>query len=108
MSSLPPAPVPEPVPPHLADNVMHFGRVLRQAGLPVGSDRIALTLQALNEAGLHSRTEFHAVLAACLLDRHEHQTLFDQAFALFWLSGAGRPEHVGKTPALRRRGLRGR
>ena len=92
MSSPSAASAPEPVPQHLADNVMHFGRVLRQAGLPVGSDRIALTLRALNEAGLHSRTEFHAVLAACLLDRHEHQALFDQAFALFWLSGAGRQD----------------
>ena len=57
-------------PSHLAANVMHFGRVLRHAGLPVGSDRIALALQALQHAGLHSRIEFHAVLCACLLDRH--------------------------------------
>ena len=69
---------------HLATNVMHFARVLRHAGLPVGTDRVQLALQALQVAGLHSRAEFHAVLCACLLDRREHQELFDQAFTLFW------------------------
>ena len=69
---------------HLAANVMHFARLLREAGLPVGTDRIMLTQQALQVAGLHSRQEFHAVLCACLLDRREHQELFDEAFKLFW------------------------
>jgi uncharacterized protein with von Willebrand factor type A (vWA) domain len=71
-------------PGRLAENVMHFGRVLRSAGLPVGSDRVMVALQALQHAGLERREDFHAVLAACLLDRHEHAELFDQAFALFW------------------------
>src|SRR5262249_18381153 len=34
--------------------------------------------------GLGRREDFHATLSACLIDRHEHQELFDQAFALFW------------------------
>ena len=63
---------------------MHFGRVLRAAGMPVGSDRVHAALQALMVAGLQSRTDFHAVLSACLLDRIEHKPLFDQAFELFW------------------------
>lgn len=69
---------------HLADNVMHFGRVLRKAGMPVPTDRIQLTLQALQVAGLASRQDFHDTLMACLLDRVEHRELFDQAFDLFW------------------------
>lgn len=69
---------------HLAANVMHFARLLREAGLPAGTDRIMLTQQALQVAGLRSRQEFHAVLCACLLDRREHQELFDEAFKLFW------------------------
>jgi uncharacterized protein with von Willebrand factor type A (vWA) domain len=69
---------------HLAAQVMHFARALRHAGLPLGTDRIALAQQALQVAGQHSRAEFHAVLCACLLDRHEHQLLFDQVFELFW------------------------
>ena len=81
---------------HLATNVMHFARVLRHAGLPVGTDRVQVALQALQVAGLHSRAEFHAVLCACLLDRHEHQELFDQAFTLFWRE----PDLAGRMRAL--------
>ena len=83
-------------PGHLAENVMHFGRVLRSAGLPVGTDRIQLALQALQVAGLESRSDFHAVLAACLVDRAEHRELFDQAFALFWKD----PDLMGRIRAM--------
>ena len=68
----------------LAENVMLFGRVLRRAGLAVGTDRIQLALNALAVAGLGSRQDFQATLAACFVDRVEHRELFDQAFALFW------------------------
>jgi hypothetical protein len=83
-------------PGHLADNVMHFARVLRSAGMAVGTDRIQLALQALPLAGLERREDFYAVLHACLLDRHEHQELFDQAFALFWRD----PDLMGRMQAL--------
>lgn len=83
-------------PGRLADNVMHFARVLRAAGMPVGSDRVTVALQALQVAGLESRADFHAVLAACLLDRAEHRALFDQAFELFWRD----PDLVGRMRAL--------
>ncbi|MDO9074576.1 MAG: VWA domain-containing protein [Rubrivivax sp.] len=69
---------------HLAENLMHFGRLLRAAGLPVPTDRIALALGALQVAGLDSRGDLHDALMACLLDRREHRELFDQAFDLFW------------------------
>jgi uncharacterized protein with von Willebrand factor type A (vWA) domain len=71
-------------PGHLAENVMHFARVLRSAGISVGTDRVQLALQALKIAGFDSRSDFHAVLSTCLLDRIEHKELFDQAFELFW------------------------
>ncbi len=73
-----------PSPGQLARNVMHFARVLRAAGLPVASDRIGLALEALPVAGLESRDDLHAALGACLVDRPDHQPLFDQAFHLFW------------------------
>lgn len=83
-------------PGHLAENVLHFARVLRTAGLPVGTDRVQTALQALQVAGLESRTEFHAVLSACLVDRIEHQAMFDQAFVLFWRD----PNLMGRMRAL--------
>ena len=74
----------QPSPGHLAENVMHFARVLRAAGMPVGPDRVHTALAALQVAGLAQRRDFHAVLAACLIAHAEHRALFDQAFHLFW------------------------
>ena len=68
----------------LADNVVHFARVLRKAGLPVGTDRALLALEALELAGVRGRGELHDVLEACLTSRVEHRPLFDQAFHVFW------------------------
>lgn len=83
-------------PGHLADNVLHFARVLRAAGLPVGTDRIKLSLQALAAGALQSRRDFKAALAACFIDRAEHRALFDQAFELFWRD----PDLLGRMMAL--------
>ncbi|MDI4634475.1 VWA domain-containing protein [Pelomonas sp. V22] len=80
----------------LAENVVHFARVLRTAGLPVGSDRIQLALQALQVAGLESRRDFKATLAACLVARAEHRALFEQAFHIFWRG----PDLLGRVMAM--------
>ena len=82
--------------PHLASNVLHFGRVLRAAGMPLGTDRIQLALTALQVAGLESKRDFHDTLAACFVDRVEHRALFEQAFAVFWRD----PDIAGKMMAL--------
>jgi uncharacterized protein with von Willebrand factor type A (vWA) domain len=90
------APPASALPGHLAENVMHFGRVLRQAGMPLPTDRIQLALQALQVTGLESRRDFHDTLAACLLDRVEHRELFEQAFFLFWRD----PDLAGRMMAM--------
>ncbi|HEX2009903.1 MAG TPA: hypothetical protein VJN44_03090, partial [Roseateles sp.] len=81
---------------HLAENVMHFGRVLRRAGMPVGTDRLKLALEALQVAGLDARADFKATLAACLVDRAEHRALFEQAFHIFWRD----PDLLGRVMAM--------
>lgn len=90
------APQASQLPGHLADNVMHFGRVLRQAGMPVPTDRIQLALTALQVAGLESKRDFHDTLAACFIDRAEHRELFEQAFYLYWRD----PDLAGRMMAL--------
>jgi uncharacterized protein with von Willebrand factor type A (vWA) domain len=84
------------MPHHLPANVMHFARVLRAAGMPVGTDRIQLALQALSIAGLESKADFRATLAACFIARAEQRTLFDQAFDLFWRD----PDLAGRMMAM--------
>ncbi len=81
----------------LADNVVHFVRLLRAAGLLLGTDRALLAVQALQHAGVASRAEFHAVLQACLVDRPEHLPLFDEAFGAFWRD----PDLLGQLLRLR-------
>ena len=73
-----------PVSGTLAENVMHFGRVLRGAGLPVGPDRVIDALKALEIAGVERREDFYWTLAAVFLGQHEHFDLYDQAFRVFW------------------------
>jgi len=68
----------------LAENVMHFARVLRQAGLPVGPDRVIDALRALQVAGIERREDFYWTLAAVFIDRREQFDLYDQAFHIFW------------------------
>ncbi|HLY51608.1 MAG TPA: hypothetical protein VKQ31_01235, partial [Steroidobacteraceae bacterium] len=81
----------------LASNVVHFVRVLRGAGLRLGTDRALLAVEALAHAGLASRRQFRAVLAACLVDRPENLPLFDEAFEAFWRD----PDFIGQLLRLR-------
>jgi uncharacterized protein with von Willebrand factor type A (vWA) domain len=68
----------------LAENVVHFARALRKAGVPVGPDRVMDGLRALELAGLENRHDFYWALASVFLSRREQFELFDQAFKLFW------------------------
>ena len=63
---------------------MHFGRLLRAAGLPVGPDRVLDALEALRISGIERRDDLYWTLAAVFLDRHDRLALFDEAFRMFW------------------------
>ncbi|MGI4950651.1 MAG: vWA domain-containing protein [Janthinobacterium lividum] len=65
-------------------NLVHFAGLLRRTGLPVGTDSVIVASRALDQLGLRSRTQVHAALRALMVQRHEHEELFDQAFDLFW------------------------
>jgi uncharacterized protein with von Willebrand factor type A (vWA) domain len=68
----------------LANNVMHFARLLRRTGLPVGPAETVAAAQALGHIDIANRTSVHSALRSVMVHRHEHQDLFDQAFSLFW------------------------
>jgi len=68
----------------IGDNLVHFARVLRRAGLPVGPDRVLAATAALECVGMARRDDVHAALSAVMVDRHEQQALFDAAFDAFW------------------------
>ena len=70
--------------PTLAANVMHFARLLRRAGLPVGPAETLAGQQALSLIDLGDRIQARTALRTAMIHRHEHQDVFDQAFNLFW------------------------
>jgi uncharacterized protein len=76
--------LPAPQHGHLAENVMHFARVLRAAGLPIGPDRVLDAVRALEVAGVERRDDFYWTLASVFLDRREQFEIYDQAFHIFW------------------------
>ena len=103
------------IPAYLATNLLNFAALLRRAGLPVGPDTVVAATQALDLIGLEDRTQVQSALRALLIHRHEHQDLFDHAFALFWrdptrtdmanlmaLLDERPPEPTAPTPGTRR------
>jgi len=70
--------------PRLAENVVHFVRILRAAGLPVGPARALDALAAVQAVGIEHRTDFRVALCSVLVSRHDHLELFEQAFDVFW------------------------
>jgi len=63
---------------------MHFARLLRHAGLPVGPAETLAGQQALSVVDIGNRIEARTALRTAMIHRHEHQEVFDHAFDLFW------------------------
>ena len=68
----------------LAQNIMYFARVLREAGLPVGPGSVIDALDAALSGSLRGRDDFYWTLHAVFVKRRDHKELFDQAFHVFW------------------------
>jgi uncharacterized protein with von Willebrand factor type A (vWA) domain len=68
----------------LAENIMHFARTLRAAGLPVGPGRVLDAIRSTETVGVGNRQDFYWALHATLVNRREQQEIFDQAFHIFW------------------------
>jgi uncharacterized protein len=73
----------------LADNLVHFARALRAAGIPVGPGAVIDALSAVRAAGIGTREDFYWTLHAVFVKRHEHSILFDQAFRIFFRRRGG-------------------
>ena len=82
MSSAPDHAAAEPG--RLAANIMHFARVLRAAGLPVGPGKVLDAIRAVEAVGITRRADFYWTLHAVFVNRRDQRLLFDQAFHIFW------------------------
>lgn len=79
-----------------AENIMHFARVLRRAGLPVGPGKVIEALRAVELAGLQRREDFYWTLHSVFVNRRDQRELFDQTFHIFWRN----PELLEKMMSL--------
>ncbi len=68
----------------LAQNIVHFARALREAGIPLGPGVVLDALAAVESAGIGDRDDFYTTLHAVFVKKHEESLLFDQAFRIFW------------------------
>ncbi|WPZ32819.1 VWA domain-containing protein [Thalassobaculum sp. OXR-137] len=68
----------------LIQNIMHFGRTLRAAGLPVGPGKVLDAVEAVRVAGITNRRDFYWTLHAVFVNRRDQREIFDQAFHVFW------------------------
>jgi uncharacterized protein with von Willebrand factor type A (vWA) domain len=68
----------------LAENIMHFVRALRAAGMPIGPGRTLDALRAVEAVGVGRRDDFYWALHSVLVNRREQRDVFNQAFHIFW------------------------
>jgi hypothetical protein len=68
----------------LGENVMHFARLLRAAGLRLGPDRVVDCVKALELADCNRREDWYWTMSAVFLSKEEQRPIFDQAFRIFW------------------------
>ena len=87
MSECAPLDLPENL--KLAENIVHFARALRRAGLPIGTGRVVDAIEAVRVAGFSQKQDFYWTMHACFVNRPEHRAVFSQVF-----------RHIGAIPAI--------
>lgn len=66
------------------DNIAHFARALRRAGIPVGPGAVIDAVKALEVGGLAHKDDVYWTLHAVFIKRHDHSPVFKEAFQLFF------------------------
>jgi uncharacterized protein len=74
----------------MLDAAVAFGRVLRGAGLRVGTDRLVEFARALEELDASRREDVYWAGRITLVSRPEDIETYDRAFELFWDEGGNR------------------
>ena len=70
----------------LAENILYFSRILRDAGMRVGPASTVEAVQAIETCGITSRDDFYWTLHSTMVKKYEDRAVFDEAFRLFWRS----------------------
>ena len=73
-----------PEDPKLAQNITHFARALRRAGLAIGPGRVIDAIRAVEAVGFTQKADFYWTLHACFVSKPEERQVFAQLFRLYW------------------------
>jgi len=68
----------------LVANIMHFARVLRAAGMKLGTASVIDALEAVSLGPIRTRQDFYWTMHAVLVKRREDHVIFEQAFHVYW------------------------
>jgi hypothetical protein len=86
----------------IAENILAFARLLRQAGLDVGPGKVVLATEAVLAAGIESPKTLYWTLHSVFVNRRAEHDLFNQAFVMFWKD----PGFLGQMLSLMLPGLK--
>jgi uncharacterized protein with von Willebrand factor type A (vWA) domain len=90
----------------MVENVLAFGRLLRDAGLPVTPDQSRIFGDAMARLGLANRRDVKAAGRAIFTRRREEIGVYDDAFDLFFRRSAVEGGASSRLPRLRRSEVR--
>jgi uncharacterized protein with von Willebrand factor type A (vWA) domain len=68
----------------MAQNILHFARLLRAAGLPIGTGKVLDAITAVKLVGVGVQEDLYCCLSSQFVNRYDQRELFDQAFHIFW------------------------
>ncbi|MDD7910502.1 VWA domain-containing protein [Pseudovibrio exalbescens] len=68
----------------ITENLVHFARILRKAGMPIGPASVVDAVEAVEISGLSSRDDLYWTFHAVFVRKREHKPLFDEAFRIYW------------------------
>ena len=68
----------------MAQNILYFARLLRAAGLPIGSGKVLDAITAVELVGVGAQQDLYCCLSSQFVNRYDQRELFDQAFHIFW------------------------
>lgn len=92
----------------LFQRLIAFARLLRRAGIPLGSGAVIDAFEAVLLAGVGTRQDFFWMLHAVLIKRHEHFPIYYEAFHRFWQRGQVERVLAEMLPVTRTEGVKTR
>ena len=81
---------------YLAENILHFARTLRKAGISLPPTRVLEAIEAIQFSGLTRRDDIYDTFRCLFITSRDQQEIFDQCFHIFWRN----PEFLERAMSL--------